>query len=278
MFPGPQLDGRPSWATLSEVIGRLPQIAPKKHTFLITRSHDLVTSSGCFLSGIANTILPRLSIEMNKVADISGMRVRRGRALSHWKEVLTAWIATHEAFCKHVEGDAGYWYTERANTGLLAHAAWKAGYFALEEYQKSKRNISDKRKKSKGRADLWISGADFSESMEAKQKYFHLGHSRNASTLDSHLDIARKDSLRARAAWDAYHSGILFAVPYMPVKKAVDLLIEDAIKASVNAALALDTDFVGWTFPSTTRALKNMKGNHYYPGVVILGRRISDAS
>ena len=160
---------------------------------------------------------------------------------------------------------------------MLSNATWSAGFFAVEEHQKDKSGNADRRKKSKGRGDLWIGTDTLSESIETKQKYIQLGHSRNQATLQAHLSLARSDAHRARSTLDLFHTGILFAPPYIPVEKLAARSIEDLIDSTVSAISEVEFGFAAWVFPAAARDLHNSKGSHIYPGIVILGKRTGDA-
>jgi hypothetical protein len=214
---------------------------------------------------------------MTKDFSISGVTHHlTGR--SHWRPILEQWIRTQETYCKCIFEDAAYWYTERTNIGLLAHAAWAAGYVALEEHQKIKRGKIDRRRKSNGRADLWIAKKDYSESIEAKQKYICAGHKTNARTLELHLKNACDDAKRASSNTDSFDTGILFAPVYMPVTKnrSADAVVAE-IQKTVASAKAVNCNFAAWCFPRSSRILQNERGFYYYPGVVLVGSRIDSA-
>jgi len=214
---------------------------------------------------------------MKKPTTVSGTKFRKRPGLSHWRSILEHWIELHDRYCNFSTEDAAYWYTERTNAGMLSNATWSAGFFAVEEHQKDKRGNADGRKRSKGRGDLWIGTNTLSESIETKQKYIQLGHSRNQTTLEAHLRLARNDAHRARSTSDLFHTGILFAPPYIPVEKLAQRPIEDLIESTVSAISEAEFDFAAWVFPAAARNLHNRKGNHIYPGIVILGKRTGDA-
>jgi hypothetical protein len=78
------------------------------------------------------------------------------------KRILTKLRSIHKRYIDrlHEDKDCAYWYTERPHVGLLATAVWLAGGVALEEYGTHK---IKKRKRTRGRADLYfkIAGANF---------------------------------------------------------------------------------------------------------------------
>ncbi|MBM4275294.1 MAG: hypothetical protein FJ134_12665 [Deltaproteobacteria bacterium] len=55
--------------------------------------------------------------------------------LNHWEKLFKQWQSLIERYCKIMEeDDAPFYHTERANIGVLAGAAWKTGWLALEEF------------------------------------------------------------------------------------------------------------------------------------------------
>lgn len=80
----------------------------------------------------------------------------RSPVLKEWQTLFEEWILAVERFCRLSPGDAPYWYTERANVGTLAGAAWRCGWIALEEFQGDK---SEQSLGWRGRLDLWLSSS-----------------------------------------------------------------------------------------------------------------------
>lgn len=211
---------------------------------------------------------------MTEQKSINGIKVKRKKLISHWRTILNEWTQIHEDFASRATDDVGYWYTERTNVGFLSIATWRAGFIALEEHQKDKKDPLDNRKKANGRGDFWIKGDSFSESVEAKQKYIQLGHPSNQKTIDAHLDYAVREARRARSKWDDLHTGILFAPAYLPVDKAENHDdIDSQIKKSLSVLDNINADFYAWSFPEDSRYLTNAKEQNYFPGIILIGRR-----
>ena len=54
--------------------------------------------------------------------------------LKHWEEILEQWVSLNEELFKHAKGKfAAYSYRERTNISVMAGAAVRAGWIALEE-------------------------------------------------------------------------------------------------------------------------------------------------
>ncbi len=74
--------------------------------------------------------------------------------LKSWSPFLKTWHDLNERCVQHTDGNySPFCYRERTNTGLLAAAAIKNDWVALEEYKVQKKDI-DTRQKYDGRADL----------------------------------------------------------------------------------------------------------------------------
>jgi hypothetical protein len=114
--------------------------------------------------------------------NIQGVKINNDH-LAHWNELLWAWIALTRRYCDFIEDEAPYYHTERANIGIVAGAAWNAGWISLEEFGARKRGIKQ------GRCDLYIypSNKERGEYIEAK-------HSWHFDRAESGLDLAISDA------------------------------------------------------------------------------------
>jgi hypothetical protein len=89
---------------------------------------------------------------------------------SLWSDIFDHWELLHTEF-EQTTKDCAYWYLERANVGMLALAAHRAGYQVLEEYPWKKTNLESGITYA-GRVDLWFGSADVSHTVEAKFIWF----------------------------------------------------------------------------------------------------------
>lgn len=78
----------------------------------------------------------------------------RGAGTSELRPVLKMWARLVKRYSRETEADAAFWYTERANVGVFAAAAWSLGGIALEEWKEKKRAGAESRN---GRVDLYFS-------------------------------------------------------------------------------------------------------------------------
>ena len=197
-----------------------------------------------------------------------GHYVRGRKGLNVWAPLLEEWVKCVANYCKFYKGeDAPYWYTERANTSILAGAAWRCGMLALEEFQREKGYRT--RDKWNGRVDLCIATGDKEFLFEAKHAWLSLSLSpeRMQEKIESILSKACDDTLHTRGNDKSVEScGIAFLPTYIATGKADDL---DAGIASAIAALKMaDCHAAAWCFPPECRRL-DCGNDKYAPGVLL---------
>jgi len=200
----------------------------------------------------------------------SGQRIKRYPELSceieEWRHLI-------EEYCKRMEMDVPYIYTERALVGTFAAAVWRAGSISLEEYSTTKglrkgRGIRER----PGRADLWIMPKVMGKHphgciFEAKWIWLDIGRKSSLNDLPSKckelLRRAREDAKKVREA--GKRLGLVFVIPYLSKRWKRD--VEQHIERFISQLKKVDAD-IAWTFPSP----KFTEGNHVYPGVAMLMR------
>jgi len=194
--------------------------------------------------------------------DVQGIMIFNEKLL-HWKNLLTQWLALTTYYCDFMEDDAPYYYTERANIGVLAGAAWKSGWISLEEFGARKRG------KRQGRCDLYIypSNREIGEYIEAKHIY-------NISQTKPWLDKAIIDAAKLRPYKEesAVKIGVLFITPGIHEKFSSNLI--DQINQFIKTAAKISCDIFAYSFPASARELRG--GGQYkniiYPGVLLLAQ------
>ena len=155
------------------------------------------------------------------------------------------------------DGQAPYWFNERANLGLLSVAAWAAEMVTLEHFP-TKKQIEDGDRS--GRCDLQISTAQESVYIQATQRWPKVS---NLNPMPALLDVASD----AKKISHPHHLklGCLFVSPFKPQQSASpeDLqdMVDDLQKANSCA--------VAWYFPYAYRKLHNEAGQ-YHPGIALL--------
>jgi len=157
--------------------------------------------------------------------------------------------------------DAPYFYSERANIGVLSAAAWRAGWVSLEEF-----NIK-KHLTKRGRCDLWFWPLDKNEEedeyVEAKLEW-------KFGKVSNMLDKAKEDVKKLRLSNNYKHLliGLVFYCPM--IKRQPKINIDSKINEIINLKKSIDWDVVAWSFPKESRGLRI--GAFYYPGIVLFAK------
>lgn len=202
----------------------------------------------------------------------AGVRFRDGSDLRQLEPVLKNWVNAVEEYTTAFEGDACWWYTERANVGVLAGAAWRTkGWLALEEFSTLKRD--DRGELRNGRCDLYLLNKDeggLSFAFEAKQAQQNMG----ARTFESLGRVEKKlagawsDTGKLRRSEAQKRVATCFVVPKMPVSQVGG--IDGALKSWLDEVEnEVSWDALAWVFPEEARRLQRA-GGKVFPGVVLL--------
>jgi len=206
-------------------------------------------------------------VAMMELLTHRGYHIKNRKGLKHWEPLLEEWLLCIERYCRVAKGeDAPFVYTERANIGLLAGAAWRCGRVALEEfqYEKGYRN----KKKWNGRADLYLASEDTDEMIEGKFAWLSLSSTSSAQKrIKSTLSIAMRDAKKTKGGHEGTTClGVAFLPTWIPAKNRDKL--EDKIHATIALLPTLGCHAVAWCFPKEYRHVENSKRN-YTPGVVL---------
>lgn len=206
---------------------------------------------------------------------VSGYRLKNRRRLSHWAPLLEEWLLATERYCRIMCGeDAPYFYTERANIGILAGSAWRCGRIALEEFQHEKGLRTQK--KSNGRGDLYIAWDDGEEFVEAKLGWLglHLTDERKIRKIENTLDYAASDARRTIGKTTGTNAiAVAFLPSWQPHKKH-DLLSRN-IEATVRTIRQSDFGLVAWSFPKLGRVIKSRNQKNVLPGIILVAEDCS---
>lgn len=210
----------------------------------------------------------------------NGTIIIRDQRLRMLHSIFCRWVELNKRYCCERERDAPYWSSERANTGVLAAAAWMEGGLALEEYPSTKigKTESDEVYEYTGRTDLWIKPRDGKPLIvEAKFTYLQLRnddqHDFRVEWVSDRLKSACLDAEKARSKeLDAV--GLVFVVPYLDREERgrADGLIASLCEGVLESCPSLGALVVarppaaselGWPRDSET-------SRHYYPGVMAI--------
>lgn len=196
-----------------------------------------------------------------------GYLIRNRKGLKHWEPLLEEWLLCIERYCRVAAGeDAPFVYTERANIGVLAGAAWRCGRMALEEfqYQKGYRN----KEKWNGRADLYLASESGEEMIEAKFGWASLSTpARVRARLQSLLSMAVNDAKKTKGGHAGTSCiGVAFLPVWLPAKRPE--MLEPKIVSAIKCLPDADCHAVAWCFPKEYRRVESSMGN-YTPGVIM---------
>ncbi|WP_419307911.1 hypothetical protein J8402_04270 [Chromohalobacter israelensis] len=203
--------------------------------------------------------------------------------------LLESWLGALDEYSRlHREfgiDDNPWWHNERASISLLAGAAWRKGWVALEEFGTSKRGHkipSEERGERVGRCDLYVTNREVSIAMEAKQAWQRIGYR-------SQADKEVRDKLQS--AWGdtgylhAYEADKRFAatfiVPNLPASEVEDgdAISPTLLREKVLEWLELMAGFCrrpgkpvsfAYFFPSDGERYWNDYTGTVYPGVVLV--------
>lgn len=180
--------------------------------------------------------------------------------------VLRSWIACVQRYIDVWEGeDLPYWYNERANVSVLAGAAWKADWTAIEEYQISKvATEAGEQSTLIGRNDLYLANDTYGFCIEAKVAYVDIQDLKKAKEhIAYRAALAVKDALRLD--YSEPRLGALFVAPYSFGVEAS----EEQVRLFQQEILRGDFQAAAWIAPGN--AQKNRSGdNKYYPLVMLI--------
>ena len=202
------------------------------------------------------------------VETFRGYVVKQRKGMVHWESLLEEWLLANERYCRIIDNDAPFIYTERANIGLLAGAAWRCGRVSLEEFQ-SKKGFKN-RPKWNGRADLFMATENVWELVEAKMKWLSLLRSSNqVPRVNDTLAKAISDAKKTRGDNSRLTSiGVAFFPVYLPCSKTQELngKIEYVIQTLLKEA---NYHCFAWCFPKEIRFWKS-ENNNFNPGVIMV--------
>lgn len=181
--------------------------------------------------------------------------VKAKRPLGYWRELLHEWILmVHRVYRVSDKKASVHAEKERANTGLLAAAATKNGWVALEECRTEKAHRHLKKTTYGGRCDLMLWRDIRHHEIEAKFSRISIV-ARSSVRVDKAYAKAIADSERSTSA--GYRSEKKIAVTYIvPVirPKLIESLSESQIADKLQDLVEyikseLDPTLLAYAFP-----------------------------
>jgi len=202
---------------------------------------------------------------------IRGFEIKEQTGMSHWACILEEWMLAIERYTRIMDGgDAPYFYNERANVSVLAGAAWRAGWVALEEFQ-SKKGYRNKAKKN-GRTDLYFANEYDEELIEAKFQWICMGSNKTGRIVDATLERAVIDAKKSRANdKDVKAVAVGFFPVYKKYKRVGDC--DELIEQTVRDFSKQGFHAMAWCFPPQMRRYVADNGN-LWPGIIMLAKSI----
>lgn len=201
-----------------------------------------------------------------------GYKIKGRKGMSHWACVLEEWVLAIERYTRIMGGeDAPYYYNERANVSVLAGAAWKAGWVALEEFQSEKgyRNKA----KTNGRTDLYFANDTSEEIVEAKFKWICMGSDSLGGMVMKQMDLAVRDAKRSRANSNNTKAiGVCFFPVYKKNSRIHD--VDELIDKTINDFENQEYHAIAWCFPVEMRGHISERYGNLLPGVVMLAKNV----
>lgn len=187
------------------------------------------------------------------------------------KPVLKNWVKIVQEYSKVFKNsDACWWYTERANVGILAAAAWRVkGWIALEEFSTLKRGVETVSKN--GRCDLYVAKKDHDNSFafEAKPAWQTM-RSDGISKITAQLEEAWKDAGKLKKIEGKTRVAACFAIPNVPSRLTGNNFDSQILEWLTDALNTVKWDAVAWVFPKESRQLKSEAGTRIFPGVLLV--------
>jgi hypothetical protein len=206
---------------------------------------------------------------------ISGFRSHGIRINSYpvLKNVLKNWQNLNDSPEWLEDGDAPWWYNERASLSFFAGAIWLSSGWAFEEFSTDRTvTTKGKAKRKKGRLDIAFKIKDTFFLAEAKQCWPTLT-GKNITNVSRYvtqtLDQACEEVRQVRERGYKY-LGIAFVAPSIHESRKGNL--EVLLAELIGRLLAIRGTTIAWTFPEIARELKpdNRRSSYIYPGTIVI--------
>jgi|TARA_Y100000310_G_C20424123_1_gene688156 hypothetical protein len=196
------------------------------------------------------------------------------RPIGYWRELLREWVfLVHRVYRVSARTTSVYAEKERANTGLLAAAATRNGWVALEECRTKKVEKKSRRVTYSGRCDLVLWRDRRHHEIEAKFARTLLTSS-NISRVRRAVERSIADSRRSTES--GYSSEKKIAVTYI-VPTIYPGRLEDMVDDEISTHLELlieriktefQPTFMAYAFPGEV----TLEGSpHYGLGAIVIG-------
>ena len=190
------------------------------------------------------------------------------------RPILKTWTGLVLKYSDTFQGDACYWFNERANISMLAAAAWKTrgDWLALEEFSTYKHGEDAALKN--GRCDLWISRPDGETSfaIEAKQVWQGIGDrvGDRYQRVCEGMARALRDASKLHKTEARIRVAGCFVVPSIPASQANGCSSRRWLATWLkDLQKAVHADAIASVFPKSSELLEAGNGR-IYPGVCLI--------
>lgn len=200
--------------------------------------------------------------------------IRAKRPLGYWNELLQEWVyLVHKVYRVSKGNTSAHAEKERANTGLLAAAATRNGWIALEECKTNKADKYFKNQTYSGRCDLVLWRDRRHHEIEAKFTRIAIPM-RSSKRMQKIYRKAIEDSSRSTSS--GYKSdkkiGITYIVPVIRPKLFEQISNEDISKELKKVVAFIKAEFeptlLSYAFPGPV----TLEGSpNYSLGVILVG-------
>jgi len=193
--------------------------------------------------------------------------------LEYWQEILEEWIFINKRTYRITNKQlAPYGYKERTNIGVLADAAVKTGWIALEECRSEKIAKHDKSKTGHGRSDLLLWRDIRHDHVEAKLTRVSL-KSPTLKRINTVFSKAKRDVMRTTKKIEKEEKliALTFIVPW--VKKDVEYNDGEIEEFIIRIKKEIDPTIFVCVFPGKVELVG--AAGKYGLGVILIGNHIS---
>ena len=204
----------------------------------------------------------------------------RGTKLSHWEPICEEWILLGKRYSRMTEyGENAFGYGELPNVSMLAGAAWRCGYIALQEFAWDKQKENGR----SGRADLYLCNTEYTEEyIEAKFDWLSLQSRDPSGVIDKAMKNALNDAVRTKQS--SRHIKTV-AVSFIAIySKLTDYdEIYEALETQIQAIWQMPMngrkpDLMAWNFPEKLwqEGNRNTETKDLSLGVIMLAQHTKE--
>ncbi len=195
--------------------------------------------------------------------------------LRYWNEMLHEWLfMVHRVNRVSKKESAVYAHKERTNVGLLAAAAIRNGWVALEENLTKKHSRGKTKELYPGRTDLTLWRGNHYHEVEAKLVRVRLPYTKTDTTkIRRARNNARKDSIHSPMTGkkNDHKVAMTFVVPIAApefLQKTEDKEIKKHLDAIIkNIRKDYNPQLLSYTFPGPVK----LQGRNFGLGIIMFG-------